>query len=87
MGKRVTPYIAESDQDRGVFMAPDIEDQRPKKYELTEELLVDSSGFGGEEELALTADQFLAKVKAGLGYAIIGKGQFQVMVGVFKKKQ
>ena len=49
------------------------------------ELLVDHSGFGTKGESALTINQFTAQVKKGLGYAIIGVGQFQVIIGVFKK--
>lgn len=81
------PYIAESDADQGVFKAPSIGDCSPEGYELVDTLFVDNSGFGREGEPALTANQFLAEVKSGLGYAITGEGQFQVYVGVFKKKE
>lgn len=79
------PYIAQHDNDEGVSKCPNIGDYRPKGYELIDQLFVDSSGFGSSSGLALTIDQFLAKVKKGLGYAIIEQGQFQLYVGVFKK--
>ncbi len=81
------PFIAKVDQDKGVFKAPNIGDYRFEDYELIDDLFVDNSGFGSEDESALTAEQFLWEVKEGLGYAIIGVGQFQVYVGVFKKKE
>lgn len=80
------PFIAKVDQDKGVFKAPNIGEYRFEKYELIDTLFVDNSGFGSVGESALTVSQFLQKVKKGLGYAIIEEGQFQVYVGVFKKK-
>ncbi|HQR20094.1 MAG TPA: hypothetical protein PKV98_04465 [Burkholderiaceae bacterium] len=50
---------------------------------------VDSSGFGGEGEIALTFSQFCQWVSergAGYGYAIVEAGQFQVVVGIFKER-
>jgi len=60
-------------------------------FELLEELFVDSSGFGQENESALTLNSFEQKLKEhvkqnGVVYTCItGQGQFQVFVGVFKK--
>jgi len=44
---------------------------------------VDSSGFGRPGEGALTADEFVERVKSGYGYAIVEAGEFQVKIGVF----
>lgn len=62
-----------------------------KGYELIERLFVDSSGFGAEDEPALTVSQFERKVHEILDIhgtvtaKIIDAGQFQVYVGLFKK--
>jgi len=58
----------------------------PKAWELIDTLFVDSSGFGGPGEPALTIEEFHSKIKAGFGYAIVEAGQFQVYVGVFRRK-
>lgn len=76
------PFIAKVDQDEGVFKALNIGDYRFENYELIDDLFVDNSGFGSSDEPALTAVQFLSKVKEGLGYAIIAEGQFQIYAGV-----
>ena len=49
----------------------------------TDRFFVDSSGWGQEDEPALTINQFLKKIKAGKYYAIIEAGQFQVYVGEY----
>jgi hypothetical protein len=56
----------------------------PKGWKLVEIHFVDSTGFGGETEPALTIEAFRSKLKAGMGYAIIEAGQFQVYVGEFQ---
>ena len=62
-----------------------------KGYTLIDRLFVDSSGLGSSDELALTKDQFLVKLTEllkthyELTAKIIGEGQFQVYVGLFKK--
>ncbi len=77
------PYIAKTDKDPGVFKCPNFGDYRPANYKLTKTHFVDNSGFGADNEPALTAKQFLEKVKAGFGYAVVEAGQFQVYVGEF----
>jgi hypothetical protein len=51
-------------------------------------LLVDSSGFGGRGELAMTVSQFAEFVQRhpGYGYGIIEAGQFQIVLGVYQVK-
>lgn len=44
---------------------------------------VDSSGWGDENEGALTLRAFLAMAPAGFGYAVVWAGQFQVCVRAF----
>ena len=50
-------------------------------------VFVDASGFGEEGEPALTFDEFIALASAnpGLGWAIVEQGQFQVVIGAFRK--
>lgn len=79
------PYVAFSDNDEGVFGCPNLGDYIPLGWERIDVLFVDASGFGSENEPALTKDQFLNKVESGLGYAIVESGQFQVYIGVYRK--
>ena len=44
-------------------------------------------GFGGDSGPAMSPDAFLARLKAGYGYAIVEEGEFQLKVGVFKKAE
>ena len=52
---------------------------------------VDATGFGRESEPALTAGEFLRRIRLGYGYAIVEAGQYQVKIGVaarrFRKEQ
>ena len=53
-------------------------------------LFVDSSGFGADNEPALTIDQLLDVMaqlldnKPSLGFGIVSEGQFQITIGVFE---
>lgn len=56
--------------DHSAIGIPFIGGYVPKGFEPTENLyFVDSSGFGGTGEAALTMDQFLSRVVPGLSYA------------------
>ena len=88
------PYIAIKDEQDGIaccipnFCGDDYSSEfLPDGYEIVEELFVDNSGYCTDDGAALTQKQFIAKVKKGFGYAITGIGQFQVWIGVFKKKE
>jgi hypothetical protein len=80
-------YKAVKDGDENVFKCGKIigENNTPVGYKVTDVYFVDNSGFGSENEPALTASQFLAKVKSGKYYAITGQGQFQVYVTEYEK--
>ena len=79
-------YRAKSNGDENVFKCGEIEGEKtPYGYKVTEVFLVDNSGFGSDNEPALTASAFLTKVKAGRYYAITGRGQFQVHVTEYEK--
>ena len=51
-------------------------------------LFVDSSGFGERGELAMTVSQFAEFVQRhpGYGYGIIEAGQFQIVLGVYRRR-
>jgi hypothetical protein len=66
---------------------PNIGTYRPRGYRLVEHFMVDKSGFGAENEPALTFAELCRRVKAGMAYAIIEEGQFQVVVGEFAVKR
>lgn len=66
---------------------PFIGSYRPVGWELVEHRLVDSSGFGANDEPALTLEQLREWVTAHRndGWAIIEAGEFQVVIGRFVK--
>lgn len=64
---------------------PRLGDYTPKGWKKIDSLFVDSSGFGREDEPALTAQQFAKKIERGLGYGIGSVGQFQLYIDVFVK--
>lgn len=86
--KELQPFVATTftgyEQIRNI---PNFGDYRPKGWKLVETYFVDSSGFGEESEPALTINEFLKKIKAGRGYAIIEAGQFQVYIGEFVRSK
>ena len=67
------------------FPFPFLGDYCPEGWELVDEFFCDSSGFGRDDEAALSGSQFLEKCEAGYGYAITQAGQFQVYVGQFRR--
>lgn len=79
------PLVAFSDKDEAVVKCPNLGDYCPKDWKLIDRLFVDKTGFGTIGEPALSIEQFIGKVKDGLGYAIIEEGQFQLYIGVFEK--
>jgi hypothetical protein len=64
-------------------LIPNIGDFRPKGFKLVDDMMVDKSGFGSENEPALTVRQFALRLQHGKAYAIVEEGQFQVVIGVF----
>jgi len=76
-----------------VFKAKEkeIEVMKNRGYELIEELFTDNSGLGASDELALTQNQFLIRIKelikehGELDARITKVGQFQVYIGLFKQ--
>ena len=80
------PYIALEDGDEGVFKMPDLGCYKPDGWETSNKYFVDSSGFGAENEPALTIKHFLTLVKKGRGYSIASAGQFQVHINEFTRE-
>lgn len=78
------PLIAFVDKDEAVVKCPNLGDYVPNGWKLINRLFVDKMGFGADGR-CLTVDQFIKKVKSGLGYAIVEEGQFQLYIGVFEK--
>ena len=75
---------------RHVRHIPNLGDRTPRGFTKVEDLFVDASGFGGDNEPALSQGQFLAKVKAngpGFYYSICETGQFQVYIRVMTKNR
>lgn len=68
-----------------------------KGWELLDEHFVDSSGFGADDEPAMTVPRFIRELRLEFmehsgqdetyGYGITSCGQFQVYVGVFRKEE
>lgn len=82
---KLKPYIALCDKDEHVFKMPFMGSYSPKGFKITDnKYFVDNSGFGSKSEPALTANQFLNKVKKGLAYGIYEAGQFQVYVQEYR---
>lgn len=80
-------FQAKEDMDQGVFQCKMVSDNDLKQFEEVDEHFVDSSGFGKEDEVAMTPDEFLKKVKKGKYYAITSIGQFQLFVGEYVLKE
>lgn len=62
---------------------PNLGDHRPNGWELIESHFVDKSGFGEDDEPAMSVDQFLKMLVVDHGYGIIEEGQFQIYIGEF----
>lgn len=85
--KHKKPYLFEEEDRKHFppFPFSNIGDYRPIGWELVNQYFVDKSGFGSDDEPALTIERLIKKLKAGMGYAIIEEGEFQLYIGEFKK--
>lgn len=84
----IQPFIIESQgqiDNFKNFPFMHIGDHVPEGWELVNTYFVDASGFGADDEAALSINQFLNKLRVGFGYAVTESGQFQVYVGEFKR--
>jgi hypothetical protein len=67
---------------------PNLGSYVPPGWKKVEDLFVDKSGLGGENEPAMTLGKLVSWVQhhvdRGYGYGLTSEGQFQVYVGVFE---
>lgn len=76
--------LAEGNHPR--FPFPFIGDHQPEGWEPTgEEYFVDTSGMGRSDEPALTAEQLVARLTVGRGYALTQVGQFQAYLAEYRR--
>ena len=67
---------------------PNIGDHIPKNFEPDgEPLFIDTSGFGANDELALSMSQMFDALEVGKAYAFIECGQFQAYLQPFTRKE
>lgn len=72
------PYVADL-----IWHIPNLGSYVPRGFTLTRRLFVDKTGWGADNEPALTFAQFCREITADRAYAIIEEGEFQVYVGEF----
>jgi hypothetical protein len=81
------PFLLRNEGDKNYLnKIPNLGTHRPSGWRLVKRYFVDSSGFGSEDESALTFSSFVKRTKVGRAYGIIEAGQFQVRIGEFVKK-
>ena len=80
-GKRPLEFTGDLDN----LSIPNLGNYVPRGWKLVKTYFVDSSGFGSEDEPAMTIEMFKRQLKVGYGYAVIEEGQFQVYVGEFER--
>ncbi len=74
------------------YVIPNLGDHCPAGCKMLETWLCDYSGFGSDNELALTLRQLKDRMKSCIrdgktyGYGIVECGQFQLHLGVFERK-
>jgi hypothetical protein len=92
--KKLEPFVlwdAEEVDLMPPFPFPVLGDHRPDGWELVEEWFCDSSGFGTDDEPALSSRQLKDKLKeytrkpGTYGFGVTSVGQFQVYLGVFTR--
>lgn len=85
------PYDAAEVEGWDSFPFAFVGDYVPRGWKLVDTWFCDSSGFGADDEPALSVSQLKEKIlvkldeKETFGYAITQAGQFQVYVGVYQK--
>jgi hypothetical protein len=87
-------FFNAADRKANFSSIPNMGQYRASKHgwRLVEHETVDKSGFGAEDEPALTVRGFQSWMaryddKPGIGWAIIEEGQFQVVIGRFENKR
>lgn len=77
----------EAVKDGDIRNIPQVNDATTKGFMEVNEFFVDMSGFGTEDEPAMTISNFLKEVKKGMFYGIKEAGQFQAYVGEYKRNE
>lgn len=72
--------------DAEQFSVPYVGDRSFSGLKRVKTLFVDTSGWGGEHEPAMTQAQFLKQLDTECAYGVVEQGEFQCYVGVWKKK-
>ena len=87
------PYVYQVEETVGApFPFPNLGSYRPLGWEMGEYHTVDKTGWGAEDEPALTHRQLVALIESvreerpNTGWAIIEEGQFQLVVAQFRQK-
>lgn len=86
------PFGEDEIENYPPFPFPNLGKYTPRGWKLVDTLFCDSSGFGGDNEPALSPKQLVAKLVAfdrngkEYGYGIVEAGQFQVRLGVFQRR-
>lgn len=90
----MVPFVYWKHDDLGPpFPFPNLGDYVPEGWELVSHFMADTSGFGSPDEPADTPEQLRERIErelrenpdAAIGWAIIEVGQFQVVIGQFRK--
>jgi len=63
---------------------PALGSRNPRGFKLVQEFFVDSSGWGGRNEPAMTIDQLIDELKPNMAYSLGDVGQFQLYVREWK---
>lgn len=94
--ENLTPFVFWPEDEPDTGMVPFIGDFVPRGWRLVRTYFVDATGWGREDEPAMTIPAWQAEVrrvsaeyaeKPGItpGWAIVEAGQFQVVVGLFER--
>ncbi len=90
--ENLTPYVywnTDEVDNQTQFPFPFIGSYKPEGWVEIDRHFVDSSGFGQDDEWALSESQFINLIRTrvedhpGVGWAVVEAGQFQVYVGEF----
>jgi len=86
------PFDLKEIENYPPFRFPTLGNYIPKGWNKVDELFCDASGFGSDNEPALSPDQLRKKLLSlettgkQYGYGITRIGQFQLYLGVFEKR-
>lgn len=95
--QKLQPYVPDgvADIEAAAFSIPNFGTYVPRGWERVEgvEWFADKTGWGRDDESAMTRRQFLSSFEdyvaehPGHGFAIVEEGEFQLYVGTFRRKE